>query len=111
MSGISRRNLRHPDEQVVFDEHGDAAGIAIGDDQVWRSRLLPGWSWDEDVKPLAGGLESCPMTHHEYVISGSIRYRMEDGTEVVAVSDDYLVIGPGHRAWVVGDEPCVLIDW
>jgi hypothetical protein len=36
---------------------------------------------------------------------------MDDGTEVVASEGDALFIPPGHRAWVVGDEACVLIDW
>jgi len=36
--------------------------------------------------------------------------RMDDGTEAESGPDDALVAGPGHDAWVVGDEPCVLID-
>jgi len=24
---------------------------------------------------------------------------------------DYAEMEPGHDAWVVGDEPCVVIDW
>jgi hypothetical protein len=36
---------------------------------------------------------------------------MLDGTETVGQPGDYLVIEPGHMAEVVGDEPCVLIDW
>ena len=24
---------------------------------------------------------------------------------------DFAVMAPGHDAWVVGDEPCVVIDW
>lgn len=45
------------------------------------------------------------------MISGTIRYLMDDGTEVVASEGDALFIPQGHRAWVVGDEGCVLIDW
>lgn len=78
---------------------------------VWRSDLEPGWSWDEDLEPYAEGATSCPLTHRELVISGTIRYLMDDGTEVVASEGDALSIPPGHRAWVVGDEGCVLIDW
>ncbi len=111
MAGISRRSLLEPDEIMSFGEHGESAGVTVGDAQVWRSALLPGWSWDEDIKPHAGGADSCPMFHREYVVSGNIRYRMDDGTELVATADDHLFIEPGHRAWVVGDEPCVLVDW
>jgi hypothetical protein len=111
MAGITRKSLREPDATADFGAHGEGAAMVIGDSMVWRSRLLPGWSWDEDIKPLTDGLRSCPLYHHEYVLSGSIRYRMEDGTEIVAVADDYLFIEPGHRAWVIGEEPCELLDW
>ena len=43
-------------------------------------------------------------------ISGHIRYLTDDGQELVAGPGDHLLIEPGHRAWVVGDEPCVTID-
>ena len=31
------------------------------------------------------------------------------GTTIPA--GDFAVIPPGHDAWTVGDEPCVVIDW
>ena len=111
MAGITRRSLDEPDRTVSFGDHGEAGAVVIGDAAVWRSTLLPGWSWDEDIQPHTGGATSCPLTHREYVISGRIRYLMEDGTEIVAEPGDHLHIAPGHRAWVVGDEPCVVVDW
>ena len=51
------------------------------------------------------------MTRREYVVAGRIRYLMTDGAEVEAGPGDALFIPPGHRAWVLGDETCVLIDW
>jgi uncharacterized cupin superfamily protein len=44
-------------------------------------------------------------------VSGRIRYLADDGSEVFGEPGDFLFIEPGHRAWVVGDETCVLIDW
>ena len=37
--------------------------------------------------------------------------RMDDGTERTSKAGDVLNIPPGHDAWVVGDEPCVSIDF
>ena len=51
------------------------------------------------------------MTHREYVVAGRIRYLMTDGTDEIGEPGNYLFIQPGHRAWVIGDETCVLIDW
>jgi hypothetical protein len=36
---------------------------------------------------------------------------MDDGTEGEAGPGDIAVIPPGHNAWVVGNEPCVMIDF
>lgn len=110
MAGISKKNFDRPDNTLEF-VHGRSQLVQIGDEEVWRSELQPGWSFDEDLKPYAKGATSCPLTHREYVASGQIRYLMEDGTEEVGVPGDFLFIEPGHRAWVVGDETCVLIDW
>jgi hypothetical protein len=110
MSVIVRKNLDEPDGTSEF-EHGRSAGVQVGDSELWRSELEPGWSWDVDVKPWAGDWTSCQLTHFEYVLEGRIRYLMEDGTEVTAGPGDHLYIGPGHRAWVVGDERCVTLDW
>jgi hypothetical protein len=36
---------------------------------------------------------------------------MDDGTSADAAPGDLFNIAPGHDAWIVGDEPCVLIDF
>jgi hypothetical protein len=110
MAGILRKSLNDPDQTLEF-VHGRSLAVRVGEDQIWRSELGPGWNWDEDLKPYAGGATSCPLTHREYVVAGRIRYLMTDGTEEVGSAGDYLFIQPGHRAWVLGDETCVLIDW
>jgi hypothetical protein len=110
MAGLIHKHLSEPEKTIPFT-HGRALLVSLGDEQVWRSELEPGWNFDEDLEPYAGGASSCPLTHREYVVSGRIRYLMNDGTEVQASAGDALFIPPGHRAWVVGDERCVLIDW
>jgi ethanolamine utilization protein EutQ (cupin superfamily) len=109
-SGILRRRFDEPDETLRF-RHGHSVVVALGGEEVWRSELQPGWSWDEDLGPYAQGATSCPLTHREVVMSGRIRYLMTDGAELEAGPGDVLFIPPGHRAWVLGDERCVLIDW
>ena len=110
MADLIHKHFSEPGQTIPFT-HGRALLVSLGDEPVWRSELEPGWSFDEDLKPYAGGAPSCPATHREYVVSGRIRYLMNDGSEVQAAAGDALFIPPGHRAWVVGDERCVLIDW
>lgn len=110
MAGIERKRFDSPDDTLPF-KHGQAQLLNVNGEEIWRSELTTGWSWDEDLEPYAEGATSCPMTHREYVVSGRIRYLTLDGDEVIGEPGDYLFIQPGHRAWVVGDDTCVLIDW
>jgi hypothetical protein len=36
---------------------------------------------------------------------------MDDGEAIEYGPGDFAVMEPGHDAWVVGEEPCVVIDW
>jgi hypothetical protein len=110
-TGIIRRRFEDAEVDLPF-KHGRSVIVDLGGEGVWRSELEAGWSFDDDLKePYAGGASSCPLTHREYVQAGRIRYQMDDGSIVEASAGDVLFIPPGHRAWVQGDETCVLIDW
>ena len=54
---------------------------------------------------------SCQAAHMGYMISGQMTIRMDDGEELAYGPGDFMVAPPGHDAWIVGDEPCVVIDW
>jgi hypothetical protein len=62
------------------------------------------------VKPLVG-TNSCQAPHTSYIISGRMKVRMDDGSEIEGGPGDTAVIPPGHNAWVVGNEPCIMIDF
>lgn len=106
---LETKNLDTPDETRKF-EHGALNLVTIAGATIGRAVFEPGWKWSNDVKPIAG-TESCEAPHTGYVISGRMRVRMDDGTEGEAGPGDALVISPGHDAWIVGDEPCVVLDW
>ena len=36
---------------------------------------------------------------------------MDGGEEMEYGPGDFAIMAPGHDAWIVGDEPCVVIDW
>ena len=84
--------------------------LGIGGDEVGRLVFEPGWRWSNDVKPIAK-TESCEAPHFQYHVSGRLAIRMDDGTEFVAEPGDVTSLPSGHDAWVVGDEPAVVIDW
>ena len=44
-------------------------------------------------------------------VAGGGRRPGADGVEVVAGPGEAFYAAPGHDAWVVGDEPCVALDF
>lgn len=84
--------------------------VTVGSTTVTRSTMQPGWRWSECVKPIAG-TESCQVQHNGYAISGQIRVRQDDGTEIEINPGDAFSIPPGHDASVLGDEPWVGVDF
>ena len=77
---------------------------------VGRATFLPGWRWSEHVKPIAG-TDSCQAAHLGYFVSGRMTVVMDDGETVEYGPGDFADMAPGHDAWIVGDEPCVFVDW
>ncbi len=107
---IDAKNMdRSADETRSFDK-GKMEIANLGEATIGRFRLEPGWKWSTSVKPLVK-TDSCQQMHTGYLISGRMRVRMDNGTEAEAGPGDAVVIPPGHDAWVVGNEPCVGIDF
>jgi uncharacterized cupin superfamily protein len=57
------------------------------------------------------GTRSCQIAHTGYIVSGHFHVRMDDGRQYDFGPGDAHFVAPGHDAWVVGDEPCVAIDF
>jgi quercetin dioxygenase-like cupin family protein len=109
MQVTEHRSFGTPDETRPFP-NGRAEIVKIGDSEVGRLVFEPGWRWSEHVKPIAG-TDSCEAPHFQYHLSGRLGIRMDDGTEFVAEPGDVTSLPSGHDAWVVGDEPVVVVDW
>lgn len=74
---------------------------------VGKGVYRPGWRWSLHAGPLTGR----ETEHHiGYVVSG--RFMIEDpaGNRRDVGPGEAFEVGPGHDAWVIGDEPCVALD-
>ena len=89
---------------------GQADVLNIGGRVVGRGTFEPGWRWSENVKPIAG-TDSCQVSHLGYCVSGRMKVIMDDGSDGECGPGDVVAIPPGHDAVVVGDEPCVFLDF
>ena len=102
------RRFDTPDETRTF-EKGRVEIFRLGDVTIGRAIFEPGWRWSKHVKPISG-TDSCEVRHLAYVISGHIKTVMEDGTVIEGGPGDLADIPAGHDAWVLGDEPVVMLD-
>jgi quercetin dioxygenase-like cupin family protein len=111
MAGLVRKSLNNPEETRPFqDGTGQLEVVNLDSGPVGRATFQPGWKWSSHVKPIAG-TDSCEAPHRGYVVSGQLTVAMDDGEQETFGPGDYMECAPGHDAWTVGDEPCVVIDW
>lgn len=110
MAGVESKSFDAPDDTRPFADKGSAQVVSIGGSSVLKGRFEPGWRWSEHVRPIVG-TDSCQSPHFLYVLSGRMHLVMNDGTEGDATPDDVVRVEPGHDAWVVGDEPCIVVDF
>lgn len=111
MAELTGKSFDHPDEVREFvDEKGRVELVDLNGHAVGLGTFEPGWRWSEHVKPIAG-TESCQVEHIGYVLEGRMRLRMDDGTEREFAAGDAFHMPPGHDAWILGDDPCVLLDF
>jgi mannose-6-phosphate isomerase-like protein (cupin superfamily) len=109
MKKMEAKSMNRPDEVRSFDK-GRVELVKIGGATVGRAIFQPGWKWSESVKPLVK-TKSCEAPHFQYHVSGTLRVKMDDGTEVDLKAGDVSLLPSGHDAWVVGNEPAVVVDF
>jgi len=108
MKDFEKKSFISPDETRTFPL-GKVELIKIGGLSFGKARFEPGWRWSESVKPIAK-TDSCLVAHTQYVISGRLGVRMDDGSEMEFGPGEVANIPPGHDGWVVGDQPFEAID-
>jgi hypothetical protein len=109
MATLEHRDFTAPDETRRPDKTTvELVNIAGG--QIGRYTFQPGWKWSECIKPVVG-TDSCQVEHVGYCISGKIHVSYGDGTEADIAGGEVYRIGPGHDAWVDGNEPFVSVEF
>lgn len=108
MSEIRLKSFDEPDEARKFP-YMESVLVEIGSVGVGRAVLAPGWRWTSSIGPITGDA-LCQVHHVSVVLSGRIGFQMESGEAEECGPDSLVDVPPGHDAWVIGDEPVVLID-
>jgi quercetin dioxygenase-like cupin family protein len=111
MKELQAKRFDTPDEVRRFaDDRGRIDLVELDGNAVGRGTFEPGWRWSEHVKQLSG-TDSCEVDHIGFVVKGQMTVAMDDGAQLTVGPGDVFHMPPGHDAWIVGDEPCVVIDW
>ncbi len=108
MGHLHRQNVATAGEVRRFP-HGHVEVVELGAVRVERGTFEPGWRWSYDNRPTAG-TQLCMDQHTAICLSGRMCVECDDGTETIIEVGDVVVIEPGHDAWTVGSQPCVLYD-
>ena len=110
MAAIEVGRFDSPDEVRPFEGKGQAEIVNVAGRPIGRQTFEPGWRWSVNIKPIAG-TDSCQVNHLGYCISGRMRITMDDGAATEIGAGEVAAIPPGHDAEVLGDEPCVFVDF
>ena len=96
-------------------DHRDVGGVKTdivnaGSVRVGRFVYPPGFRWSTHMKSLVG-TDHCRHAHIGFLARGRIQGKYADGCAFQYAAPAVLELVAGHDAWVVGDEPAVLIHF
>jgi hypothetical protein len=97
-------------EKVRMFPKGKVELITIGGATISRATFEPGWKWSTSVQPLAK-TKSCEVARFQYHMSGTLKIVMDDGVQFECNAGDVSLLPVGHDAWVVGNQPVVVVDF
>ncbi len=84
--------------------------MPAGNGRVKRVVYPPGFRWSTHMKPIVG-TDLCLHAHVGFLARGHVQGRYGDGCTFDLAAPSVLVLDPGHDAWVVGEEPVVIIQF
>jgi hypothetical protein len=103
------KSFNKPEEVRNFP-NGKVELVKVGGAMIGRAVFEPGWKWSTSVQPLIK-TKSCEAPHYQYHVSGTLKVVMDDGSQFECKPGDVSLFPTGHDAWVVGNEPVVVVDF
>jgi len=107
-SGIVQGNHSDSGNVREFLDGSSRSSILLRSAAVGLGTYKPGWRWSLHAGPQTGK----PAENHiGYVLSGRMMIADGGGNEAEVGPGDAFEVGPNGDAWVLGDEPCVALDF
>ena len=105
---IVAKNIISSEQSRRFLDGSVRQTIQLKSAVIGLGTYQPGWKWS-----LHAGVQTGkPSENHiGYIVSGHMIVRDSDGVELEIGPGDGFEVMPGHDAWVIGNEPCVALDF
>ncbi len=105
---MTKKNLNSSKLTWTFLDGSTRSAVVLESVAIGRGKYLPGWKWSKHVGVMTGKQSEA---HIGYIVSGKMTIEGPDGVKMQIGPGDAFEIGPGHDAWVDGDEPCIAMDF
>jgi uncharacterized cupin superfamily protein len=105
---IFAKNLNNSEQLRSFLDGSIRQAVQLKTAVIGLGTYQPGWKWSLH----AGAQTGKPSENHiGYIISGHMIIQDSEGVEMNIGPGDGFEVMPGHDAWVLGNEPCVALDF
>lgn len=102
------KNLRPMKDSHAFLDGSQRSTEKLPSLIIGRGVYKPGWRWSKHAGPQTN---QDSANHIGYIESGSMVIKSAEGVEKTVKAGDFFEVQPGHDAWVVGEEPCIALDF
>jgi class 3 adenylate cyclase len=109
VSRIEHKNVHKPDEVRQLPAM-TLNLLRVGSLSLGYATVQPGFRWSTHMR-LATDEPLCQIHHLQLLLSGRFAVEMDDGELVEIGPNEVFDVPPGHDAWVVGDEPAIILDF
>lgn len=103
-----QKSTECPDLDTTFIEGSFRKAVILQSSAIGIGTYNPGWRWSLH----AGAMTGKPSERHiGFIISGEMMVRDSAGNESLVHAGEAFEVAENHDAWVVGDIPCVALDF
>jgi len=107
-SSAVKGNLNESGDVRRFIDGSMRSSVLLRSCAVGLGTYNPGWKWSEHAGAQTG---KSSENHIGYIVSGNMIIMDSAGIEIEVEPGEAFEVGPGHDAWVIGDKPCVALDF
>ena len=107
-SGIVKENPSTAGNTRIFLDGSTRSYADLRTAFIGFGTYHPGWRWSLHAGPQTG---KASENHIGYVISGRMMVQDPSGNEMAIEPGYAFEIAQGSDAWVIGNEPCIALDF